>query len=219
MRRRRQSREEDREKLLDAAEELFAERGYYAVSVREIAELAATRLAEINDSFGGKEALFREVIRRRAGVINQDREALLALLPGEGKASASLDAIVDAFARPLLRRAEESSGWSSYLRLVAQLNMARHPELLLVIDQFNPIALRFMAVLKTVYPEASERQVTNAYQFMVSCSMTVFSNNFRSNTLTRGQIASADFAANYQDLRVFLVAGVEGLLGAVGRKS
>ena len=43
------------EQILDAAESLFADRGYFGVSVREITDAASTRLAAVNYHFGTKE--------------------------------------------------------------------------------------------------------------------------------------------------------------------
>ena len=57
-----------REKILDAAEELFAERGYHGVSIREIVGRAGVDLALVHYYFGPKDALFREVIERRGAV-------------------------------------------------------------------------------------------------------------------------------------------------------
>jgi AcrR family transcriptional regulator len=53
-----------REKLLDAAERLFLEKGYDGVSIRDITDAAGTNVAAINYHFGGKENLYREFFRR-----------------------------------------------------------------------------------------------------------------------------------------------------------
>ena len=42
-------------KLLDAAELLFAERGFEAVSVRDITQLAKTNVAAVNYHFGSRD--------------------------------------------------------------------------------------------------------------------------------------------------------------------
>ena len=52
-----------RERILKAAERLFAERGYDATSVRTIVAKARVNQAAINYHFGGKEGLYREVLR------------------------------------------------------------------------------------------------------------------------------------------------------------
>ncbi|MCP4575100.1 MAG: CerR family C-terminal domain-containing protein [Deltaproteobacteria bacterium] len=52
-----------RERILDEAEALFAERGYYAVTVREITQAAHCNLASVNYHFGNKQNLYLEVFR------------------------------------------------------------------------------------------------------------------------------------------------------------
>lgn len=54
-----------KERILNEAEALFAQRGYYAVSVREITTAAECNLAAINYHFGNKENLYLEVFRAR----------------------------------------------------------------------------------------------------------------------------------------------------------
>jgi len=54
-----------RERILDRAEVLFAQKGYRAVSVREITSAAECNLAAVNYHFGNKENLYLEVFRSR----------------------------------------------------------------------------------------------------------------------------------------------------------
>jgi TetR/AcrR family transcriptional regulator, regulator of cefoperazone and chloramphenicol sensitivity len=54
-----------KERLLDEAEALFAEKGYNAVSVREIIAAANCNLGAINYYFGTKKNLYLEVFRLR----------------------------------------------------------------------------------------------------------------------------------------------------------
>lgn len=51
-----------RRRIMDAAQDLFAENGYDHVSVRAIAERAGVNLALINRYFGSKRELFHEVL-------------------------------------------------------------------------------------------------------------------------------------------------------------
>jgi len=52
-----------RQRLLDAAAEVFASKGYAAASTREICRLAGTNVAAIHYYFGDKASLYREIFK------------------------------------------------------------------------------------------------------------------------------------------------------------
>ena len=56
---------ESKERILDEAEALFAEKGFHAVTVREITRAARCNLAAVNYYFGNKRNLYLEVFRAR----------------------------------------------------------------------------------------------------------------------------------------------------------
>jgi len=63
MRSRKQSQSETRQRLLDAAGELFAEKGFRLTGTREICRKAGTDIAAIHYHFGNKENLYEAVLR------------------------------------------------------------------------------------------------------------------------------------------------------------
>lgn len=66
---RRGSREQTTAAILDAAESLFAERGFTAVSVRDIAAAAGVSHALVHRYLGSKEQVYKAMLRRRETVI------------------------------------------------------------------------------------------------------------------------------------------------------
>ncbi len=66
-----------KERILDAAEGLFAERGYDGSSLRAITARAGVNLAAVNYHFNSKEALIGALFRRRLGQLNRERLRLL----------------------------------------------------------------------------------------------------------------------------------------------
>ena len=52
-----------RERIMKAADRLFAERGYDGTSIRAIVAKARVNQAAINYHFDGKDGLYREVLR------------------------------------------------------------------------------------------------------------------------------------------------------------
>jgi AcrR family transcriptional regulator len=90
-----------KERILDTAEVLFAQKGYQAVSVREITSCAHCNLAAVNYHFGNKENLYLEVFRSRwVPRAKRIQESFRKYLTGQKSSSA--DAIVRALARAFL---------------------------------------------------------------------------------------------------------------------
>lgn len=80
--RQRGTREETTEAILDAAEELFAQRGYTAVTIREIAAGAGVSHALVHRYLGSKEDVYRAMLARRENTIRdaapEDADLLVA---------------------------------------------------------------------------------------------------------------------------------------------
>ena len=67
-----------REKLVEAAGHVFAERGYHATTVREIVKRSGANIAAVNYYFGGKLGLYTEVLQQlvQAARVNAINSAL-----------------------------------------------------------------------------------------------------------------------------------------------
>jgi len=91
-----------REALLDAAEILFARDSFAGVSLRAITRKARANLAAVSYHFGGKEELYREMLRRRLHPINAARLRLLdAALAAHAPRPVPLPALLEVFLRPV----------------------------------------------------------------------------------------------------------------------
>lgn len=205
----------NREALLNAAEALFASYGYHAVPVRDITGLAKVRVAEVNDLFGGKEALFYEVIKRRAPIINAMRQEKLNAIRPNTSADERLSAWIQAFLDPLHEKSQEGDGWRNYLRLVAQLISSRSPILVSIAEFYNPIAIQFVGELLKLYPALPQATALRVHQFMVATCFSVFADNYRVNTLSQGQVTSSDFSASYNQALIFINAGARAIIAGV----
>jgi AcrR family transcriptional regulator len=89
-----------RTQILDAAEHLFAERGFHATSVRAITDLAGANLAAVGYHFGSKAELLAAVVRRVIEPINAAQCAGLDRLHTRTP-DPLVTELVEAFAGPL----------------------------------------------------------------------------------------------------------------------
>ena len=70
--------EASRAAILDAAERLFLERGFAGASMSEIAKISRVTKSLIHHHFGSKDALWREIKRRRFASYHAQQTALFA---------------------------------------------------------------------------------------------------------------------------------------------
>jgi AcrR family transcriptional regulator len=103
------------ERLLDAAEALFASRGLAGASVREITTEAGANVAAVNYHFGNKLGLYREVVVRRFREMREQR--LRAIREYRACGDGDLEGLVDAYVRAFLRPTEEPERAARLMRL------------------------------------------------------------------------------------------------------
>lgn len=114
--------QDTRERILDVAERLFMAHGYEGTSMRMITSAAEVNLAAVNYHFGSKEALLREVFRRRLAWLNHERLQALDQLEAQAEgAPLKPSQVLEAFFGTLLRMGEdESLGGMIFLRLLGR---------------------------------------------------------------------------------------------------
>jgi AcrR family transcriptional regulator len=111
--------------LLDVAEQLYAEQGVEAVSLRTVSATAGLASGALHYHFATGDQLLHEVLERRApGVAERTRELLQSI--GVHEAPVTVAALIDALLVPwleLLRTDRE--GGTRFVRLVSRLLAAR----------------------------------------------------------------------------------------------
>ena len=92
-----------KDNILDAAEQLFAERGYEATSMRAITSAAGVNLAAVNYHFHSKERLLQALFTRRLDMLNRRRMELMDRYEAEyGEKPIPLAKLVHVLIEPML---------------------------------------------------------------------------------------------------------------------
>ena len=97
-----------RDRILEVAEEMFAQQGYRAVSIRDIARACGVTNAALYYHFPSKEALFREVLHRH---LDHLRERMLAAAQGQVHFRDKLHAMLEVYAATLRRHRTSMFVW------------------------------------------------------------------------------------------------------------
>jgi AcrR family transcriptional regulator len=158
---------ETRTRLLRAAERLFATRGIYRTTTREILDAAGQRnVSALSYHFGSRSGVLREILLRHGDLLDEERGRLLAHA-GE---SASTRELVAALVVPLAGRLATPDG-RDYLRIVAQLT-EEFPAWRVETELTPPNLRRILGLLETgpegVPPEIRRERVVLAIMLMTS---------------------------------------------------
>ena len=151
-----------RDRLLNAAEALFAQRGYMGASVRDISSAAGVKLGLSTYHFGNKDALFRSVMERRAGDLCSGLLAALneAIAAADGRPS--LEAILEAYVAPHVDRlASGDIGWRHYMKLGGHTAILEQRADLTepLRTCYAPVAARYTKALRDALPTRDPRQI------------------------------------------------------------
>lgn len=200
-----------RTSILDAAEALFAERGYDGVSLRDITGRAAVKLSLASYHFKTKDALFEAVVARRIERLSGLRQGALRNVTAAGQPS--VEAVLHAYAGPfLVLMLEGGAGWRQFGRLVAQLALG---------DRHQPLTRRyldettrlFVAALGEALPGAAPERTARAFAFAASAIVAAFAKACRAREDEEAGDFASDLKAMYDDLIPFAAAGVRALAG------
>ena len=112
-----------KQRILDAAERLFAWDGFHSTSLRTITRKADVNLAAVNYHFGSKEALLEAVFERRLVPLNHVRIERLEAVRDEAKRHGQRPEpkeVLRAFIEPTLAFRESTAGASEFSTLIGR---------------------------------------------------------------------------------------------------
>lgn len=199
-----------KERLLDAAEQLFAERGFRGASMRAVTQAAGSAVSAANYHFGSKEELLAAVLRRRLQPVNQGRLAALDRLEAQGAEEITVEALLDAFYRPSFERLSEASvtAPSSISRQVIAHLYTEPLELVqpLKAELFGEVNARYLAAFARVFPASSERRLRLIQHLAIASMVHVLSGQLEADLTNALEADAEDRDATHEPMLKALIA-------------
>ena len=181
-----------RDRLLDAAEQLFSEKGLSGASMRDITQAAGTNLAAVNYHFGSKRELLRAVLEHRLTPINERRLQELDALEADADRTPTLEDVLRAFIVPTLD--PDLAPTSHFVQIMARLHSSSDPTAHTFLQEVvGPVATRFMAKLRELLPELSPEAVHLRMQFVIGALVHAP----RHSTSSQENLPSADSSCGF----------------------
>lgn len=203
------ARTDARVALQDAAEQLFAQHGFDAVSVRAVASKAGVDPALLHYYFGTKRELFDAVLVRRLEVLREERVRALDDYAGNAGDALTVEGCLDAYLAPVLWWSiHGGQGWKNYFALIGQLNNAPLSGEAPVGDYIDPVVPRLIALLKRALPEARDEDLYWCYQFLSGALTLTLAQTGRLDVISGGLARSNDIEAAGKRLAAYAAAGL-----------
>jgi AcrR family transcriptional regulator len=161
-------------RILDVAEELFAEKGYAETSLRSITTKADVNLAAVNYHFGSKKELIQAIFARFLDPFTRRLNQKLDTLEQEGRHE-QIETVLQTIAITMVEGLEDSTNnnkLSVFLRLLglAYSQSQGHIRKFLR-ERYMNTYLRVLAAIKAVHPELSANDLFWRIHFAVGAAV------------------------------------------------
>ena len=196
-----------KERILNAAEKLFAEHGFAGTSLRELTRAAQVNLAAVNYHFGSKDEVLRAVLRRIVEPVNQERLKMLSEVEeGTGSKSPSLEAILKAFIAPDLRLIRDLGERGVIITRFLGRSYTEPSNLVqeLIKEHFSELGQRFLTALEKALPEISKEEIYERLHWLIGIITYILANTGP----TAMQAKLSDIDALTERLIAFTAAGM-----------
>jgi len=165
-----------RERVFDAAEKVFADRGFDGATIRDIAAEAGEPVGTIHHHGGGKELLFHRTVARRAEPLSRARLEALETLRADQ--ALTLEGVLSAFMRPFFELSRSEPRWRHYARLVAFVS-ADDRWRAISAECFDPTAKIFLDEIRAICPGAAQTRIAEGFVFSVSAMLALLTTQER----------------------------------------
>lgn len=176
-----------RASILDAAERLYAERGFSDVTLRDIVAAAGVNLAAVNYHFGSKDELIAELFVTRSIATNRARLNELKAAEAAGGGRAEIDVILRALVGPPLRGClGPESERSTAARFMIRASIESVPPIRRIKNREIDHLRKFAAAMRRSLPDCGDADLYWGLHFALAMAHQTIRDSERLNKLSDG---------------------------------
>jgi AcrR family transcriptional regulator len=198
-----------KDRIIDAAEQLFAERGFDAASLRAITGKAGVNLAAVNYHFKSKEVLIRKVLARRLAPLTRRRLELLDQHEARsGSKPVPVEDIFRSLVEPLFELRAGSSGGHPIASIMGRLYT--EPRLSKIFfEELGNTVPRFVAALHRALPHLSKGDLLWRTHFAVGAMIHTLAGLHILEFHAEEAFVTSDAEGIIERLTAFMSAGLK----------
>ena len=205
---------ETKKGILDAAEQLFSEWGFYGTSMRDITALSGSRISLCYYHFGTKDDVLQAVVDRRAEEHMEYMLASLGSVVAAHEGPVPVGVLIESYIRPCLERHHNSGpGWRNYVRLLAHLaSESASSEYAKKFFKYDSVNEAFFAEFKRSISDADDVSIHWAFYFLQTATINLCLDTHLVDHQSEGQCSSSDIEVVIESVKKFFSAGFGGML-------
>ncbi|WP_245646728.1 TetR/AcrR family transcriptional regulator [Sphingomonas soli] len=205
-------REESIERILDAAEQLFAEFGYHGVTLKDVANRVGVSSTLIHYHFSGKESIYEAIWARKATISSENRLEAMRRYAEEAGDNVTVEGALHAWIDPDLNvHIEDRDYWRAIGKISAQANSAAGWGAEKMTKYYNPVVLALIELLKKAMPDCDEETIFWGYHFLSGAMTHNMASTGRLDELSHGLCSSDDFTSIRKHMATFMAAGFKAI--------
>jgi AcrR family transcriptional regulator len=204
-----------KERILDAAERLFAAHGFAGTSLRAITREAGVNLAAVHYHYGTKKDLLRAVLSRIVVPVNRERLEMLERAEAREDLP-TVEGILEAYLAPGLRAVQDLGERGIVITRFLGRSYTEPTELVqaLVREQFEDVGQRFTEALGRALPNLPEAELYWRFKLVVGVMTHIQADAGRSDAYAEDL---SDVDGTVRRLVAFLAAGLRAPVPAPQR--
>ena len=176
-----------RASILDAAERLYAERGFSDVTLRDIVAAAGVNLAAVNYHFGSKDELIAELFVTRSIATNRERLNELRAAEAAGAGRAEIDAVLRALVGPTVRGClGPESERSTAARFMIRASIEAVPPIRRIKNREIDHLRKFAAAMRRSLPDCNDADLYWGLHFALAMAHQTIRDSERLIKLSEG---------------------------------
>ena len=200
-----------RASILEAAERLYADRGFSDVTLRDIVAAAGVNLAAVNYHFGSKDELIAELFVSRSIATNRERLNELKAAEAAGGGRADIDAILRALVGPTLRGClGPESERSAAARFMIRASIESVPPIRRIKNREIDHLRKFAAAMRRSLPDCSDTDLYWGLHFALALAHQTIRDSERLTKLSEGKCDLDDVAGVIDRIVAILVVALAG---------
>ena len=203
------------QRIVQAAEQLFAEKGFEDTSVRDITTAAECNLAAVNYHFGSKENLYLLIFQQHMDIMRDRRlDAINKLFQDNPNPNpVTIEQLLETFCRAFVEPFTDQSGNTRIRLMLQELHNPHLPDDKFAHEVIIPVKQALSDAIIKIYPTLNPLTVALCLQSVINLlmgqMMPVIHKNPMTEHIRKFMAPGLDLEKNIQHVVHFAAAGIK----------